>query len=137
MSQTSTSHLLLTICAVSSFIPTDTQTQAVLLFDPFCLSSFSHFAQNRTTIPTRKEIRARLYLEPIGNKYRIRSRRGTSCTCCRQGAWAAFSEAPEGQLQSPGGDPGCKGPENSWVLENLYGKNEAGLLQSSTFYFYS
>lgn len=95
-------------------------TQALLLFDPFCLSSFSHFAQNRTTIPTRKEIRARLYLEQIGNKYRIRSRRGTSCTCCRQGAWAAFSEAPEGQLQSPGGDPGCKGPESSSILNNKH-----------------
>lgn len=71
-------------------------TQALLLFDPFCLSSFSHFAQNRTTIPTRKEIRARFYLEPIGNKYRIRSRRGTSCTCCRQGAWGRLSWGPRG-----------------------------------------
>lgn len=137
MLQTRTSHLLLTICTVSSFIPTDTKHKHCCCLT---LSAFRHFH-----ISHRIEQRSRLVkkFEPDSIQNRLGISTGFEVGgapvvhVVGRGPGAAFREAPEGPVQSPGGDPGCKGPESSSILENLYGKNEAGLLQSSTFYFYS
>lgn len=113
MSYTSTLHLLLTICAVSSFIQTDTQTQA-LLFDPFSfLLPFVIFTfrteQNNDPDSCRKSSPMVLRTDCLSAGARIQNlsycQRGASCG---QGSGAVL-RPPVGPRQSHGGDPEGEG----------------------------